>query len=460
MNFTRTLLLILLLLVSSVMISCQSTKEIVEPVVEEESEMVTPLEQMIDTSEVFNSNITGFVLFDPESDSTIYSLNGNKYFTPASNTKLFTFYAGLKTIPEQLRALEYITRGDSLIFWGTGDPSFLHRDYGSDTVYNFLKDSSEQLYYSDSHFDSEPLGAGWSWDDYNSYYSAEKTPFPIYGNMVEFTVEEIEINRIKTENGGYQINPKAFQKRIDKQNNQLRIELNRERTGNQFEYYPQADTTIYQIQRPFHYTPELITELLADTLGKQVQYIKMGKPLKTEVLYSVPSDTAYKKMLQPSDNFIAEQLILMIASELGESLNTEEVLEYITESYLNDLPDEPQWADGSGLSRYNMFTPRSIVRLLQKIDSEFESDEQMYELFPAGGKSGTIESWYAHRDGGEPYVFAKTGTLMNNHCLSGFIVTKSARKLVFSFMNNHYVTSSSVVKEEMEKVLWHIYLNY
>jgi D-alanyl-D-alanine carboxypeptidase/D-alanyl-D-alanine-endopeptidase (penicillin-binding protein 4) len=165
-------------------------------------------------------------------------------------------------------------------------------------------------------------------------------------------------------------------------------------------------------------------------------------------------------MLQPSDNLIAEQLLLMIASERGEPMNTGDVIGQIKENYLADLPDEPQWADGSGLSRYNMFTPRSIVRLLQKIEDEFENDEQMYELFPAGGESGTIESWYAHRDGGEPYLYAKTGTLMNNHCLSGFIVTNSGRRLIFSFMNNHYVTSSSVVKEEMEKVLWYIYSNY
>ncbi len=460
MNSTRSLLLISFLLALSVMISCKSTKELTEPVRGDEEERIPPLEMMVDTSKVFNSNVTVFVLYDPENDSTIYTLNGSKYFTPASNTKLFTFYAGLKTLPDKLRALEYTTRGDSIIFWGTGDPSFLHRNYGSDTVYNFLNDSPENLYYSDSHFDSEPLGAGWSWDDYNSYYSAEKTPFPMYGNMAEFTVEEIEINRIKMVDGEYQINPKVFQNRIEQQKNRDRMELSRERTGNQFEYYPQADTTIYKIQRPFHYTPELITEMLADTLGKPVEYIEMEKPSDTEVLYSIPSDTAYKRMLQPSDNFIAEQLILMIASELGESLNTEHVLNYITENYLNDLPDEPQWADGSGLSRYNMFTPRSIVRLLQKIDNEFESDEQMFGLFPAGGESGTIESWYAHRQGAEPYVFAKTGTLMNNHCLSGFIVTESGRKLIFSFMNNHYVTSSSVVKEGMEKVLWHIYLNY
>ncbi len=415
---------------------------------------------MFDSSQVFNSNVTGFALYDPAADSTIYALNDDKYFTPASNTKLFTFYAGLKTLPDNLRALEYIMQGDSLIFWGTGDPSFLHSEYGSDQVYNFLKNRSENLYYSDSHYNDENLGPGWSWDDYNSYYSAEKSPFPMYGNMVEFTVEEIEIHRIKTKNGEYQITPKVFQERVEEQENQGQMSLIRDRAGNQFEYASYADTTSYNILKPFHYTPELVTEMLADTLGKPVKYIDMIKPANTEVLYSVSSDTAYKRMLQPSDNFIAEQLLLMIASERGQPLNSETVIEFVKSEFMEDFPDEPQWVDGSGLSRYNMFTPRSIIHLLKKIDDEFSSDEKMFELFPTGGESGTISSWYGHRNGGKPYVFAKTGTLRNNHCLSGFVVTKSGRKLLFSFMNNHYVTSSSVVKEEMEKILWYIHNQY
>lgn len=114
MNSIRSFLLISFFLILSVMISCHSTKEITEHISDEEPGMLTTLEMLVDTSTVFNSNVTGFVLFDPETDSTIYSLNGSKYFTPASNTKLFTFYAGLKALSENLRALEYITRGDSL----------------------------------------------------------------------------------------------------------------------------------------------------------------------------------------------------------------------------------------------------------------------------------------------------------------------------------------------------------
>ena len=79
-------------------------------------------------------------------------------------------------------------------------------------------------------------------------------------------------------------------------------------------------------------------------------------------------------------------------------------------------------------------------------------------MLPAGGERGTIKSWYGGKE--EPYVFAKTGTLSNKHCLSGYLKTKSGDVLIFSFMNNNYVGSSTPVKEEMQKVLEWIWENY
>lgn len=421
-----------------------------------------PLAAMMDTSDVFSSNFTGFALYDPELDSMIYAQNEDRYFTPASNTKLFTFYTGLKLLPDTLKALEYEVRGDSLIFWGTGDPSFLHPDFGNDKVFEFLKNREEKLYFSDSNFDDDLLGPGWSWSDYQYYYQTEKFSLPMYGSFVRFRVQEIESQKIVSSGDSLSISPDYFQSHITatgdpEEDNPL---LHRGMADNRFEYQPTADTTTYTIDKPFHYTPQLVADMLSDTLGKKVEYADIERPKSPQALYSIASDTAYKRMLQPSDNFIAEQLLLAAASELGKPLNSRAVIEKMEEEYLDFLPHEPQWVDGSGLSRYNMFTPRSIIHLLQAIDDEFTDDEELFHLLPAGGESGTIRSWYGARDGGPPYVFAKTGTLSNNHCLSGFIITESGKKLLFSFMNNHYVSSSSVVKKEMEKVLWYIHKSF
>lgn len=422
------------------------------------------LEELFEQSEIFSENFTGFMLYDPQTDRVIYAQNEKKYFTPASNTKLFTFYTGLKMLPATLPALEYIIRGDSLIFWGTGDPSFLRSDLDDDTVYDFLKNSSKNLYYSDSHYRGEGLGPGWAWSDYLSVYSAEKSPFPMYGNLVRFEMQQVTSTQILADSSGLHISPPFFRSLL--QRDSLSVEgenqpvLFRDFGSNIFSYHSQTDTSTYTDYIPYHYTPELVVNMLSDTLHKPIEQIHRKIPEETQILYSVPADTVYKYMMQPSDNFIAEQLLLVTSSVLGKTLNSGKVIKYMEEHYFEEMPDEPQWVDGSGMSRYNLFTPRSIIWLLQQINREFSSDEKLFELLAVGGESGTIENWYGARDGGPAYIFAKTGTLRNNHNVSGYLITESGRKLLFSFMNNHYVSSTSEVKEAMDEVFWFIHEQY
>lgn len=425
---------------------------------------------MIDSSSVFNKIFTGFALYDPASDEMLYSQFADRYFTPASNTKILTFYSGLKLLPENLPALEYIVNNDTLYFWGTGDPTFLHPDYYNGIVYNFLKNRSETLVYSDAHYQDDLLGSGWSWADLNYYYSAEKSSMPIYGNVMRVKVERITQERIAPVNSNgdaLDISPRYFNQLISKDSGgEERPLIERELGSTDFIYQPKSDTTSFTTDKPFHYTPELLVDLLADTLGRDVHYKPVSKPSadETTILRSANADSVYMAMMHPSDNHIAEQILLMISSEMGDDIpmNTRATISYVKENLFNDLPDEVQWVDGSGLSRYNMITPRSMIQILKKIDDEFEEseEEKLLSFFPAGGERGTISYWYEHRDGGEPYVFAKTGTLSNNHCLSGYIITENGKKLYFSFMNNHYTGSSSKVKTEMEKILWYIYKEY
>jgi D-alanyl-D-alanine carboxypeptidase/D-alanyl-D-alanine-endopeptidase (penicillin-binding protein 4) len=420
------------------------------------------LAAIVENSETFSKTITGFMLYDPENDSTIYSVNEDKYMNPASNTKLFTYFAALKVLGDRLPALKYIVKGDSLIFWGTGDPSFLHPDFGTQDVFELLSSFNGNLYFSDSNFDDENLGPGWSWADYNAYYSAEKSPLPIYGNVARITIEHIEEYRIAQENGKYLISPSFFNDYLtnETRNEENQFVLSRDRVGNNYEYQFTSDTSRYETDRPFHYTPEFVTELLSDTLKRGVTYLpEIELPEEHQTIYSMETDSLMKYMLLPSDNLAAEQIMLMVASELGTDLNSRAAINHVVSTYLTDLPDSPNWRDGSGLSRYNLFTPRSIVALLEKID-ELVDDDRLFDALPQGGKQGTIRRLYAHKDGGNPYVFAKTGTLSNNHCLSGYIVTEAGRKLLFSFMNNNYVIPTRQVQTQMDEILWHVYKNY
>jgi D-alanyl-D-alanine carboxypeptidase/D-alanyl-D-alanine-endopeptidase (penicillin-binding protein 4) len=390
----------------------------------------------------------GFALYDPAKKKTVYEHNASKYFTPASNTKIFTFYASLKIIGDSVPALRYVEHGDSLIFWGTGDPSFLyHNVFDNGRVYNFLRRQKKRLYYSSANFNTTSFGPGWAWDDYNDYYSVERSPFPIYGNV--FTVKL---------NGELpSITPPFFRQFYSKAGTAERNQFVREFSSNRFRFYPgkrKSSTTSWDI--PIRMEKDLERTLLIDTLKKNVGIVVKNIDRNAKIFHSIPIDSVYSEMMQESDNFIAEQLLLMCSGIISDTLQSEIAIRYVKKNFLNDLKDEPSWVDGSGLSRYNLFTPRSIVQLWSKI-YEIVPEDRLFALLAVGGKNGTVKNWYK---ADKPYIFGKTGSLSNNHCLSGFLRAKSGKLLIFSFMNNNFVSSTSKVRTNMQDILKNIYEHY
>jgi len=259
------------------------------------------------------------------------------------------------------------------------------------------------------------------------------------------------------------LQPRFFEKYL-KQDSNLPTEnwtVKRNQFENQFFY------TIKQLKEkayteiPYRTSGELSSQLLADTLKKSVTYIKrsIGKNETPKIFYNMPVDTVYRRMLQVSDNFLAEHILLMCQQKLenNKKINVEQVIGHLLHSYLKDFSQKPRWVDGSGLSRQNLFTPQNNVELLVKLYEQKKSQEHLFSLLPNGGVSGTIRAYFKAE---KPFVFAKTGTLSNNHCLSGYLVTKTGKKLAFAFMNNHYVVSTRSIRLQMQKILTDYYLYY
>ncbi|MCC6723389.1 MAG: D-alanyl-D-alanine carboxypeptidase, partial [Saprospiraceae bacterium] len=120
----------------------------------------------IEESELFNRAFTGFMLYDPAEGKTLYEHNSDKYYTPASNTKILTLYASLRTLGDSIPALQYSKQGNLLVFWGTGDPSFLNPHLTQNPqVFEFLKNSKEQLLFCPANYRDKRFGSGWMWDD-------------------------------------------------------------------------------------------------------------------------------------------------------------------------------------------------------------------------------------------------------------------------------------------------------
>ena len=449
LNMVKISVFFVLSLFVFLMDGCGSSQKIAQPAHKKGAGL------QFDTTSLFKRDFVGFALYDPAKGKMIYEHNASKYFTPASNNKLFTFYGALKMLPDSIPALRYMVKQDSLIFWGTGDPTFLHPYYKQQRAYTFLKDSGKKLFYSPDNYIGKPFGPGWSWDDYNYYYSTERAPFPIYGNFVRFNVNKIVRYNINKKDNEPDVQPSFFTSHVqdstsDPNESDLIV---RNRFNNHFVIYPKADTVTYTEDVPFKYSPALMVKLLSDTLHKEVHLLHVPLNHNAKTLYSVPADSIYRHMLLVSDNFLAEQLLLLCSSRISDTLNSAHAIHYIEQHYLKDLPDKPVWVDGSGLSRLDLETPRNMVKILEKIRNVLPEDE-LFQFLPTGGETGTLKDWYKAKT---PYVHGKTGTLSNNHNLSGFLITKSGKTLIFSLMVNHYVDSTTQIRQEMQQLLWRIH---
>lgn len=410
------------------------------------------IKKLFKHSVIANDHFTGFALYDMDANKMIYELNSDKYFTPASNTKLFTFYTCLKMLGDSIPAFKYITRSDSLIFWGTGDPAFLHSDLKGINGLNFLKNVDKKLFFSSGQYQNGFFGAGWAWDDYNDYYQAEITELPVEDNVAVVYADK---------NGELQITPSLLKQylRCDSNFKPAAFKVQREFVSNSFVYPAMKMPDDYRKEIPWKTSTALTLALLQDTLKKEVAEVHLPLADSVKIIYDANADSVYRRMLQPSDNFIAEQLLLVCSSTKFKIMNADSVIAYSKAHYLNDLPDLPQWVDGSGLSRFNLFTPRSIVALLCKISDEMKNDSLLHSLMPIGGVAGTIKTAYK-TDNGQPFVWAKTGSLSNNHNQSGYLVTRKGKRLAFSFMNNNFTRPTKEIREEMVRIVTYIHDNY
>jgi D-alanyl-D-alanine carboxypeptidase/D-alanyl-D-alanine-endopeptidase (penicillin-binding protein 4) len=403
-------------------------------------------------SPIVNDHFTGFALYDLDEHKMIYELNTDKYYTPASNTKLFTFYTCLKMLGDSIPALKYINRNDSLIFWATGDPSFLHSDLKGIKGFNLLKNSTSPLYFSSGGYTGNFYGDGWPYGDYADYYQAEINELPVEDNVTLIYSDG---------NGNLKIKPSYLQKylKCDSTFKPATFSVQRNILNNDFIYPAMPIPKKYRAEIPWKVSTALQLELLQDTLKKIITEVKLPMPAAVKTIYNKQADTVYRRMLQPSDNFIAEQLLLVCSSTRFKTLSADSVIAYSVKNYLNDLPDKPQWVDGSGLSRKNLFTPRDIIVLLQKILAEVKDENLLHSLMPAGGVVGTIKSAYK-TDNGKPFVWAKTGSLANNHNQSGYLVTRKGKRLAFSFMNNNFTRPTREIRDEMVRIMTYIHETY
>lgn len=412
---------------------------------------------------VFARAHLGISVYDPAAGKFIYSYQDDKYFVPASNTKIMSCYAGMKYLDSILVGLRYVQLDTALVLIPTGDPSFLHRDFPRQPVADFIRGLEGKVYMAADHWKDQALGYGWSWDDYSDYYMAERSAFPVYGNVVRWFQEKGK--KENPSSAGDTVDLFVYaepevdgQVRFGKSERGAAFNVVRDRDKNDFTIYEgrerHAELDIPYVTHGLHTG----LQLMKDSLHKEVTPLADPLPpywaASAKPVYSQPLDSLLKPMMYNSDNFFAEQILLMAGMKLTGELRTARAIDTLLRTDLVGFPDKPKWVDGSGLSRFNLFTPRDMIWVLDKMKKEF-SWERITSIFPTGGK-GTLRSYV----GENGRLYAKTGTLTGVLALSGYVITKKNHTLIFSVMVNNHTQPTSVIRSRISSFLKELIENY
>ncbi len=413
-----------------------------------------------------NSNI-GIKLRDLKNNTDIYSVNSDKLFVPASNTKVLTTLLALEKLGKDYTFktnLSYDgnisknTLKGNVYLKFSGDPTFKHSDI--DKLFDSLKSLDVKSINGDividnSIFDNINYGQGWMWDDFESCDSS-----PI---------------------GAIYIDDNCFKAKIISQDGEIKL-----KTNNQVNFYPQNITVSEKDNLDISFlnntlrvsgeikedseieiekaivNPELyLKEYLEKFLGENYKFrgkIIIGKLAKDTreiaVKESIKLLEILKRFDKESHNLTGELIIKTIASKeilpASSKKGMEILKKYLEQTFkYNDF----KIVDGSGLSRYNLFSPSLMIDVLSYIYNKPEFKDIVFDSFSQGGKDGTLKSRFKLLKNYK--VIAKSGSMTGINCLSGYLVNDK-NAYAFSIMINNSNLSSQELRNIQDKIIYMI----
>ena len=371
-------------------------------------------------NEILKNSVVSIAVKELDKNKKINGININTFMTPASNLKILTvlgsIYAG-DTIP----IVKYNFSNDTLSISPTGFPLLAHPKYENKELEKFVN-SLNHIEYHLSNTDLIKYGPAWAWDDLSYYFQAERSPMPIFGNVVKI---------IKKENGDLISTPNNFKINLDYNQKE---KINRAIDENVFSVNPsllKLEDTIYH---PFISSNKVIVDLLHNSLKTSVS-LSNNKLDSYQVLNSVKVDEIYSIILKKSDNLISESLAANISFRVNDTISVKKGIDIIKNSFKNNISKQMNLFDGSGLSRYNLISAEALIISLERI-YQMVGIERIKKIFP---NNFIIDNY-------EDFVWGKTGTLKNNFNYSGFIITNKGKQYVFSIMINHFIEDLDKIK--------------
>ncbi len=417
----------------------------------------------------------GVLIQSLQTGEYFYKRNENKLFMPASNLKLFTTAGALEILGPDYKFSTnvYISgkidgsilEGD-LVVEGRGDPAISGRFYNNDLlkVFNNWADSllafgideiDGNLIGDDNLFEDKGLGQGWAWDNESFWFSAQSGALSFNDNCVDIVVtvdKKKNLSKISIAPESKYIVPinKVF---VVPDDSVSSIDVYRERGTNLVTVFGKirvSDSvkTYVSVNNPTQYFMVVLKEVLGKRgikitgfpldIDDVTQSLNYGKMQKLFTNYSPELKEIIKVINKNSQNFFAEQLLKTIGLEtrnfgtVGYGITA--LYDLFREIGIN--PEDMKIADGSGLSRLNLVTPKQVVDLLNYV-YQSENFIPFFNSLPIAGVDGTLGDRMKNSSlAGK--VRAKTGYLESVRSLSGYAYTGDNEPVSFSIIVNNF----------------------
>lgn len=467
------------------------------------------IEALIAASPAARHAFWGIQIVNLATGATLYQKGQDRFFVPASNTKLFTTALALMRLGPDHRFRTVVMaeeepdssgrlKGDLRLIGG-GDPTLSAREIPykkgpiSGNPLKAIEELADQIIArgvrrvegnvvgDDTAYIWEPYPEGWAQDDAVWEYGAPVSALTINDNSLTLSV--IPGGRAG-EPAQLLLSPPLEYYVIDNRvlitaGKEGKIRIDRMPGSEQIRVWgaiPQsspARTYLLAIDDPALYG----AAALRDALTRRGVVVS-GEPvarhrLENDVLdlkeaasppapaggvelarrISPPVVESLRIINKVSQNLQAE-LMLREVGRVRRNLGSrqaglEELKAFLAEVGLAE--DEYNLEDGSGLSRLNLIAPAAVVKLLLYMYRSRHRDA-WFGLLPVGGTDGTL-SYRFENQPAEQRIRGKTGTLSHVSALSGYLETGRGEPMAFSILVNNYNAPASEIRGVIDRIV-------
>jgi D-alanyl-D-alanine carboxypeptidase/D-alanyl-D-alanine-endopeptidase (penicillin-binding protein 4) len=421
----------------------------------------------------FQRSRWGILVQNLKSNGTIYNLDGDKYFLPASNAKLLTSAAALFQLGAEfrLRTPAYST-GEipnlkTLQIVGKGDPTITTKKLRALAQQLQRKGvrQIDKLIVEDSYFKISAINPTWEWEDLFFYYAAPVNRLILNQNAVTLSLFPQQVGQPLKVTWSDAIAGQQWQ--VNNQtitapagtDNTLKIQgkLGQpilEISGN-LAVDSEPDVSSISIPEPAAYFLATFRRLLAD----EGIAVKEGLVLERESEEVTDKELAFiisesltdliKIINQDSNNLFTESLLNILVAETQATSKAEAIKQTLTE--LGVDPETYNLVDGSGLSRHNLVSPAALVQAL-KLMAKTPAAKIYKDSLAVAGVSGTLEGRFKNTPVAG-ILQGKTGTLTGVSSLSGYLDVAEYQPLVFSIMLNQANRPASDLRAAIDEIV-------